>query len=73
LTEWNFWNQDFTWNGVLIASQSNIFGVNPSDIYKTYTGTNKIIIDDDVPLTVNKYEYTAYQGITWQTRILPAV
>ena len=73
LTEWTYWNQDFTWNGVLIATQSSVFGVNPSDIYKTYTGTNKIIIDDDVPLKVNNYEYNAYQGITWQTRVLPAV
>jgi hypothetical protein len=71
--DWDYWNQDFTWNGVLIAIQSNILGVDPSDIYKTYTGTNKIIIDDDIPLKINNYEYNAYQGITWQTRILRAV
>jgi hypothetical protein len=71
--DWDYWNQDFTWNGVLIAIQSNVLGVNPSDIYKTYTGTNKIIIDDDIPLRFNDYEYNVYQGITWQTRILPAV
>jgi hypothetical protein len=70
---WDYWNQDFTWNGVLIAIQSNIFGVDPSDIYKTYIGTNKIIIDDDIPLRFNNYEYNTYQGITWQSRILPAV
>ena len=70
---WDYWNQDFTWNGVLIAIQSNIFGVDPSDIYKTYIGTNKIIIDDDIPLKFNNYEYNTYQGITWQSRILPAV
>jgi hypothetical protein len=70
---WNFWNQSYTWNSVLILSQSNILGVDPSEIYKTYTGTNKIIIDDNVPLRVNDYEYNLYQGITWQSRILPAV
>jgi hypothetical protein len=72
-TVWNLYSQSFTWNSVLIVSQSNILGVDPSDIYKTYTGTNKIIIDDNVPLKVNNYEYNLYQGITWQTRILPAV
>jgi hypothetical protein len=71
--DWDYWNQDFTWNGVLIAIQSNILGVDPSEIYKTYTGTNKIIIDDNIPLKVKDYEYNTYQGITWQTRILPAV
>ena len=70
---WDFWNQDFTWNGVLIAIQSNVFGVNPGDIYKTYVGTNKIIIDDDIPLRFNGYEYNAYQAITWQSRIFSAV
>jgi hypothetical protein len=70
---WGGWNQDFSWNGVLIAIQSSIFGVDPSDIYKTYIGTNKIIIDDDIPLRFDNYEYNTYQGITWQSRILPAV
>jgi hypothetical protein len=70
---WGGWSQDFSWNGVLVAIQSNIFGVDPSDIYKTYIGTNKIIIDDDIPLRFNNYEYNTYQGITWQSRILPAV
>jgi hypothetical protein len=70
---WNYWGQSFSWNGVLILSQSNILGVNPSDIYKTYTGTNKIIIDDNVPLKVINYEYNLYQGVTWQSKILPAV
>jgi hypothetical protein len=70
---WDYWNEDFTWNGVLIALQSNIFGIDPADIYKTYTGTNKIIIDDDISLKLVDYEYNTYKGITWQTRILPAV
>ena len=70
---WDYWNEDFTWNGVLIALQSNILGIDPADIYKTYTGTNKIIIDDDISLKLVDYEYNTYKGITWQTRILPAV
>jgi len=71
--DWDYWNEDFTWNGVLIALQSNILGINPSDIYKTYTGTNKIIIDDDISLKLVDYEYNTYKEIIWQTRILPAV
>jgi hypothetical protein len=71
--EWDFWNKAYTWNGVLVASQSNILGVDPADIYKTYVGTNKIIIDDDIPLKITGYEYNAYQGIAWQSRIFSAV
>jgi hypothetical protein len=42
-----YWLNSFTWEGVLIISASDLYGVNPSDVYKTYIGTNKIIIDDD--------------------------
>jgi hypothetical protein len=71
--DWDFWSEDYNWNGVLVLSSSTLTGVNPSDIYKVYTGTNKLIIDDDTPLRFNGYEYNTYQGVTWQTRILPAV
>jgi hypothetical protein len=71
--DWDFWNEDYTWNGVLVFSSSTYFGVNPADIYKTYTGTNKIIIDDDTPLKINNYEYTNYQNIGWQNRVVSAV
>jgi hypothetical protein len=57
----------------LVFSSSTYFGVNPADIYKTYTGTNKIIIDDDTPLKINNYEYTNYQNIGWQNRVVSAV
>ena len=71
--DWDFWNEDYTWNGVLVFSSSTYFGINPSDIYKTYTGTNKIIIDDDKPLRITNYEYNNYQGITWQNKVITAV
>jgi hypothetical protein len=71
--DWDFWSEDYNWNGVLVISSSTLTGVDPSDIYKVYTGTNKLIIDDEVPLRFNGYEYNTYQGITWQSRILPAV
>jgi hypothetical protein len=71
--DWDFWSEDYNWNGVLVISSSTLSGVDPSDIYKVYTGTNKFIIDDETPLRFNGYEYNTYQGITWQSRTLPAV
>jgi hypothetical protein len=75
LTEykWNYWSKNSTWNQVLVVSSSIFTGIDPSDIYKSYTGTNKIIIDDYIPLKVKNYEYNTYKGITWQSRVLPAV
>jgi hypothetical protein len=63
--EWDHWKTSpFLWDGVLILSSTSYYGVDPSTIYKSYTGTNKIIIDTDKVFTVNGYEYTVYKGIT---------
>ena len=63
--EWDYWRaSSFVWRGVLVLSSTSYYGVDPSTIYKSYTGTNKIIIDTDKVFTVNGYEYTVYKGIT---------
>jgi hypothetical protein len=63
--EWDYWKtSSFLWEGVLILSSTSYYGVDPSTIYKSYTGTNKIIIDTDKVFTINGYEYTVYKGIT---------
>jgi hypothetical protein len=69
--EWDYWRSSgFLWEGVLIVSSKNYYGVSPSTIYKSYTGTNKIIIDSPGVLTINnmrsatEHEYRIYYGIT---------
>ena len=63
--EWDYWKTSpYVWDGVLILSSTSYYGVDPSTIYKSYTGTNKIIVDTDKVFTVNGYEYTVYKGIT---------
>jgi hypothetical protein len=72
--EWDFWKSPpFLWEDVLIIASTSYYGVDPSTVYKSYTGTNKIIIDDDTPLKINNYEYTNYQNIGWQNRVVSAV
>jgi hypothetical protein len=77
---WNFWNENFIWGDVLVLSTTSAFGVDASNIYQTYTGTNKIIIDDtriDLDLTnslvLQDYQYIVYQDIALQSRTLNAV
>lgn len=63
--EWDYWRTSSdVWNEVLILSSTSYYGVDPSTVYKSYTGTNKIIVDTDKVFTVNGYEYTVYKGIT---------
>ena len=64
--DWDFWNTgSFNWNKVLVLAETSYYGVNPSEVYKSYTGTNKLIVGDDFPLTVGDYAYSMYNDISW--------
>jgi hypothetical protein len=64
--EWAFWAPEgILWRGVLIRSSTSPGGVNPSTIYKSYTGTNKIIVDSEKILRLKDYKYSLYSQVTW--------
>ena len=67
--DWQYWLDSFTWQGVLVLSASDIYGVNPSDVYKTYLGTNKIIIDDSASLLVNAEKIKIYNNSSWSNSV----
>ena len=57
----------FSWLGILVTGTSELYGVNPSNVYKTYLGTNKIIFDDDEGLSFNDDKIVVYSDLSWQT------
>ena len=64
--DWEFWNAGaFNWNKVLVLAEKSYYGVNPSEVYKSYTGTNKIIVGDDFALNLQDYAYSLYNDISW--------
>jgi hypothetical protein len=67
--DWQFWLNNFTWDGVLILGSSQFYGINPSDIYKTYIGTNKIIIDDNEGLVYQPEKMKIYTETEWLTNV----
>ncbi len=67
--DWDYWHSSFIWNGVLIIASTSYYSVDPSDIYKSYVGTNKIIVDDTRELTLGSYEYSVYSDIAWQSHV----
>lgn len=71
--DWQYWESSYIWNGVLVLSSTSYYGVSPEDIYKTYTGTNKIIVDDDRPFSLGSYEYRTLNNVIWQSNVLNAV
>jgi len=64
--EWLYWKNNARWNEVLVVAITDIYGVNTSDIYKTYTGTNKIIIDDSESVSIDSDKIKIYTEATWQ-------
>jgi hypothetical protein len=64
---WQYWNENFNWEGMLVLSSSSLYGVNPSDVYKTYIGTNKIIIDDGDGMTFLPDKIKIYRDSSWSS------
>jgi hypothetical protein len=67
--QWQYWLNNFTWDGVLVISASDLYGVSPDVVYKTYLGTNKIIIDDNEGMTFNPETLRVYNDTTWQSTV----
>jgi len=67
--DWEYWLNNFTWQGVLVISASDLYGVSPSEVYSTYIGTNKIIIDDGEGAIFDAEKLKIYGNTTWQTQV----
>jgi hypothetical protein len=66
---WNFWQNNFNWDEVLNIGTREFYNISPSDIYNTYTGNNKIIIDDGQGLVYKPEKLKVYTGIEWLSSV----
>lgn len=72
--DWEFWDlPSFNWNNVLVLAETSYYGVNPSEVYKSYTGTNKIVVGDDTPIMLKDYAYSVYTNVNWVKYVLDPV
>jgi hypothetical protein len=71
--DWQYWDDNYSWNGMLVLSTSSAYGVNPSDIYKTYIGTNKIIIDDNEGMILDSDKLKIYDAVEWSSSVITAI
>ncbi len=72
ILNWDFW-KPFSWRNVLVTLTSTFFGADPEDIYKIYTGTNKIEIGDDREFKFGDYQYTAYKDVAWSSEVVKPI
>lgn len=66
---WNYWKESFTWQEMLIVSTTDLYGVNPAEVYETYIGTNKIIFDDQEGMIFDAENLKVYSDATWAVRV----
>jgi hypothetical protein len=56
----------YTWNTVKVISQSRVFSIDPKAIYEKYTGSNRIIVDDESSgILVRPERFKVYSEISW--------
>jgi hypothetical protein len=58
----------YTWEDMLVISSSKYVGVNATELYKSYTGTNKIIAESSQSLNPSGFKYTIYQNLSTVTK-----
>jgi hypothetical protein len=60
----------YNWQNVKVISQSRIFTIDPKAIYEKYTGSNRIVIDDEsAGILVDPEKFRAYKEISWVDNI----
>lgn len=68
---WQAWEDEGDWNNILIRSKDSRYVVNPSEIYKNYTGSRSIIIDDlNDEFKIVSNALSIYQDANWQEYII---
>lgn len=65
---WSFWDTGSqTWRDVYVLGETTSFFSNPSNIYQTYTGTNRSVVDDNNGIRFNKTSSSIYTQVVWRS------
>lgn len=67
--DWDYWNESL-WEEVLFLTEVEPNVLDPTKIYKQYTGTDRIIVQDDAVLNLGNYRYSAFKNVRWTRQIL---
>lgn len=71
--DWRYWEGIFKWFEVLVLSSRNFYGVDPADIYSSYVGTTRLIVDDKSILRLLRSKYRTISDSTPQLFTVNAV
>jgi hypothetical protein len=58
-------NAGFVWEEVLFLSAAQREDLDAEDVYKTYAGISRFIVESGKTLSLENYQYTAYKDVRW--------
>jgi len=58
------------WQDILYISVETSYTIDPSVIYREYTGTNRITVTSGKVLTFGSYKYSLYTDADWRSSVL---
>jgi hypothetical protein len=64
---------ELSWLDVLYILTTEKPAIDPRRIYKTYTGTNRIVVGDDIAMSLRDYKYKVYANVVWDSRVIDPV
>jgi len=71
---WSFWSADSkTWQDVYVLGQASSYVSTPKNIYQSYTGTNRDIVDDGYGMKLNQAQASIFTDVSWTSYTEKAV
>jgi hypothetical protein len=61
---WREWS-DMPWSEAYVLGQSNSYVLTPAEIYATYTGTNREVVDDGYGMNISQVESISITDASW--------
>lgn len=73
IVDWEFWKDlvdpvsgdPYEWKNVYVFDEERRFSTTPEEIYKTYTGTNFIVSDDNTGFSIAEDDFTTFTEVSW--------
>lgn len=67
IVDWQYWydKDPNKWSDVYVLDSLKRSSITPKEIYKTYMGTNIVVIDDDIGISLVDDDFTVFADQTW--------
>ena len=58
------------WQDILYISVERSYTIDPSTIFREYSGTNRVLVTSDKTLSFKDYKYSVYKDVNWRSTVV---